>query len=56
MSSANPNTDAYAALCCSLVDLVVVRIGGYGTIEHNTVDGMVQGELPNALGLPAEEG
>jgi hypothetical protein len=28
------NTDIYHALGWSVVDLVVVRVGGYGTIEH----------------------
>jgi hypothetical protein len=30
----NKNAEIYRALGWSLMDLVVVRIGGYGTIEH----------------------
>ena len=31
----DPNAQAYEALTWCLVDLVVVRIGGFGTIEHS---------------------
>jgi hypothetical protein len=30
----DPNGQIYLALTWSIVDLVVVRVGGYGTIEH----------------------
>jgi hypothetical protein len=34
--TANTNTDIYTALGWCLMDLAVVRIGGYGTIEHSS--------------------
>lgn len=30
----DPNTQLYKALSWSVLDLVIIRIGGYGTIEH----------------------